>query len=811
MDTKFITLNVNGISTERKQKLLFDFLKMNNIKIICLQEHNIKDKGKLMDMFYDNFDVVLNESINLKGGTAVLIDKSLGCKILQIEKSPCSRITSVKLVIGEKRMHILNVYAPSGSKFHQVREQMFRDEIIYYLRNNLSNTILCGDFNCILNKRDKSKNSTCPLSKNLSSTITNLNLKDVWSLMRNDIEYTYFRDNYGSRLDRIYATDLASSISNIITKPIPFSDHHGVIIDISLNTSIEMGRFYWKLNVRLLEDQDIGEEFKVLWDKMITRKIYYDNVNEWWEKHAKVNICKFFKRKGREESKLQKGLLKYFELKLNKLYREFHNNGQLDLTETKRLKSKINDIKEKIMEGVSIRARIKEQTEGERPSSSLLSKQSSSKAKTKISEIKTEYYDDTSTNTVLNSQVSIMNYITESFQNQYEDVAIDKNKQDWFLSFIEKCVSENDNKSLISFISDEEIYLTIKSFNNNKSPGIDGLPIEFYINFFHIIRTEFCEMIRNSFRIKKLTDSQRKAIIILLFKGGDCKLLSSRRPISLICVDTKIMSKIIANRLKPIMKCCISNEQFCGSEKSIIECNNVTRDMLYYINEQNITCALINIDLQKAFDSVNHSFLFSVMRKMGFSLEFISFIQMFYNEVISVCLVNGHQGNSFNIKRGVRQGCPLSMLLYVLAQEPLYRALKASTQIQAIDIPCKETKLLGFADDTSIFVNSILSITSVFNILKDYGNASGIQVNNKKTKIMGFGGWMDRTEWPISDLKTQSSDITILGIIFCRDINVAINLTWDKILSNIRIMTRLLSGRHFTLHQRAIIVNTLIL
>ena len=171
-------------------------------------------------------------------------------------------------------MHILNVYAPSGSKFHQEREQMFRDEIIYYLRNNLSNTILCGDFNCILNKRDKSKNSTCPLSKNLSSTITNLNLKDVWSSRRNDIEYTYFRDNYGSRLDRIYATDLASNISNIITKPIPFSDHHGVIIDISLNTSIEMGRFYWKLNVRLLEDQDIEEEFKVLWDKMITRKTY---------------------------------------------------------------------------------------------------------------------------------------------------------------------------------------------------------------------------------------------------------------------------------------------------------------------------------------------------------------------------------------------------------------------------------------------------------------------------------------------------------------------------------------------------------
>ena len=110
-----------------------------------------------------------------------------------------------------------------------------------------------------------------------------------------------------------------------------------------------------------------------------------------------------------------------------------------------------------------------------------------------------------------------MNYITESFQKQYEDVVIDKNKQDWFLSFIEKCVTENDNKILISFISDEEIYLTIKSFSNNKSPGIDGLPIEFYIHFFHIIRTEFCEMIRNSFKIKKTHRFTKKGNYHLTF------------------------------------------------------------------------------------------------------------------------------------------------------------------------------------------------------------------------------------------------------------------------------------------------------
>ena len=250
-----------------------------------------------MSIFHEHFDIVLNESINLKGGTAVLFDKSMGCNISQVEKSPCSRITSVKLIVDRKKMHILNIYAPSGSNFHQEREHMFREEILYYLRNNLSNTIICGDFNCILNKKDQSKNGACPLSKSLLSLVNNLNLKDIWNLLHDDIEFTYFRDNYGSRLDRIYACDFKSSITNIVTKPIPFSDHHGVIIDINLNGGIEMGRFYWKLNTKLLDDEHIEHEFKNEYCKMVQLISKYDNLNEWWEGCAKVGISKFFKKR----------------------------------------------------------------------------------------------------------------------------------------------------------------------------------------------------------------------------------------------------------------------------------------------------------------------------------------------------------------------------------------------------------------------------------------------------------------------------------------------------------------------------------
>ena len=82
MTARFITLNINGLNSTNKQKMLFDFIKQNNLNFICLQEHNIKDKNKLLDMFYEHFDVILNECINLKGGTAILIDKRVGCQIL---------------------------------------------------------------------------------------------------------------------------------------------------------------------------------------------------------------------------------------------------------------------------------------------------------------------------------------------------------------------------------------------------------------------------------------------------------------------------------------------------------------------------------------------------------------------------------------------------------------------------------------------------------------------------------------------------------------------------------------------------------
>ena len=146
------------------------------------------------------------------------------------------------------------------------------------------------------------------------------------------------------------------------------------------------------------------------------------------------------------------------------------------------------------------------------------------------------------------------------------------------------------------------------------------------------------------------------------------------------------------------------SSQYCGKDRSIVECNNATRDLFYYINENKLTGALINIDLQKAFDSVDHSFLFKIMKKMGFAESFILWIKILYTDIESICLVNGHKTDPFKIKRGVRQGCPLSMILYIVAQEPMYQAIKKTQQIESINLPCEQIKMLGSADDSTIYL-----------------------------------------------------------------------------------------------------------
>ena len=114
------SLNINGLNNKFKQQLLANFLRINKVDILFFQEHNIRSEDCIVPALSDNYFIYLNLAIAHKGGTGILIDKSLNVKIKNCEKSANSRIMSMNIELYSKPLHLLNIYAPSGSN-HKVR------------------------------------------------------------------------------------------------------------------------------------------------------------------------------------------------------------------------------------------------------------------------------------------------------------------------------------------------------------------------------------------------------------------------------------------------------------------------------------------------------------------------------------------------------------------------------------------------------------------------------------------------------------------------------------------------------------------
>ena len=202
---------------------------MYKIDVVLLQEHNIRKENVSCQEIIDEYHFEINYSIAQKGGTAIMINKKLPFMILSSEKAANSRIISIKVKIYDQIHKIINIYAHAGDA--KERESLITNELPYYVRNSLKYTFIGGDFNCVISERD-TESKKASISKSLLQFIRTLQLKDLWFAKNNHIEYTYVRENFGARIDRIYARDLYNNVKSIKAIHVNFSDHSSIITEI---------------------------------------------------------------------------------------------------------------------------------------------------------------------------------------------------------------------------------------------------------------------------------------------------------------------------------------------------------------------------------------------------------------------------------------------------------------------------------------------------------------------------------------------------------------------------------------------------
>ena len=145
------------------------------------------------------------------------------------------------------------------------------------------------------------------------------------------------------------------------------------------------------------------------------------------------------------------------------------------------------------------------------------------------------------------------------------------------------------------------------------------------------------------------------------------------------------------------------------------------------------------IDFEKAFDSLEWEFIFKTLKYFNLGHDIIRWVKVFYTEMSSCIINNGVFSKTFDILRGVRQGCPLSPYLFVLCVEILAIAIRRDTSVKGINIQNIETKISQFADDTTLILNDDdSSLINAFTILDRFYEISGLMINCKKTEIMGI-------------------------------------------------------------------------
>jgi hypothetical protein len=168
-------------------------------------------------------------------------------------------------------------------------------------------------------------------------------------------------------------------------------------------------------------------------------------------------------------------------------------------------------------------------------------------------------------------------------------------------------------------ITINECDIALKQFKSNKSPGSDGLTVEFYKKFWKNISKLLVESFNEAFADKTLSESRNTAIISLIFKKGEKHNIKNYRPISLTNVDYKILAFVLANRLQNVISKIISEDQ-TGYIRGRFIGNNLRKllDIDFYLKEKLKTGVLLLLDFEKAFDCVEWSFLESTLRKFGF-------------------------------------------------------------------------------------------------------------------------------------------------------------------------------------------------
>lgn len=291
--------------------------------------------------------------------------------------------------------------------------------------------------------------------------------------------------------------------------------------------------------------------------------------------------------------------------------------------------------------------------------------------------------------------------------------------------------------------TEEEIDNIIKTMPNDKPPGPDGFNGHFMKSCWNTIKDCFYKLIRDFHEEKVNLGPVNSAFITLIPKNDNPETPSDYRPISLVSMPIKIITKLLANRAQGIILSVISKNQY-GFIKSrtIQDCLAWSFEYIHMCHKSKNQVIIFKIDFEKAFDKVDHNAIYYMMKHLGFCDKWIRWVKMILSSATASVILNGVPGKVINCRRGVRQGDPFSPLLYVIVAELLQILVNRAWQQGDLKLPveylgAKRYPIIQYADDTLIIMPADpLQLVNLRNILNIFSKFTGLKVNYSKSSLV---------------------------------------------------------------------------
>ena len=821
---RIASLNCPGIAAisetgRQKRKTIRMYCKQNHIDILAVQEtHTTSELSKLSSFFaFQTFSSKVSTSM---GGVAFIIfNKKI--QVIKHMDAQDGNMYSITIQYKSRNITLVNIYAP----INKIQQQQFFIQHIGLWSPN-SPIMFLGDWNCVEHPQEDTRGRERVTTQTPPSSFQHLhqfyNLIDMTAIKASMIQMTRWNVEHssGSRLDRIYLSSRMSQwVMAVHNEAIPctigtsarhtISDHNIVAVTLSA-TNTPKGEGYWKMNTQILKS--VRLQCKII-DLIRT---YLNDKSTMKSQFTKYQILKGniqstlklwsierAKQIHKKKKKLQKQIEQYTQTIENQEQKHKWRNAAKELLKTRKT---LAHIQQEIAQGAWVRSRAKWDFQADKNTKMYFGLERAYSAKKNISSIRQK------NGSITTNPEEITEEFKQFYRNLYTRRPIQRDKLDMLLKNVSLKIEKNNADKIKEMVNVNEIRRAIKDTARGSSPGPDGMPIEFYKTFprmwARVLEGIYYEIVQKG----RLPVSMTESFTVLLPKHAEDKQnVANWRPISLLNSDYKILTKVWANRLNPILQKGIGPHQtgFIPG-RDIRENIILTQTIIDRMVQQNSPGGILLIDWAKAYDRISHEAIWAVAEKIGLPQHGQSFLKAIYRNPVSWILCNGFMSQVIKLGSGVRQGCPLSPQIFTLVAELYNQNIVKDKNIQGFRVNdrCK-IKVISYADDTAIPLITISDAKRCMQILLLYEKATASRVNVIKTCFVAcqyrshINKYMQEKGYRINLPNTHTRYLGVpIGV------NIKYNMVWDKLRLDISKELQTWHKICTTIYGRAIILKS---